>query len=167
MKSLILLLFVTFTSMSAFGAIEVSELKIDNNWKVKYKKKNWTYLYLKPMGAITPHVLESKRSGLRVILQKESHVKSNTSLDKLVKNKCNEADSFYKKQRNGSALLETISNKPVCYIEYKNSMNNIISLYVFPEINKKANYELYTFSWQSSGLENKKEVSELIAESLK
>lgn len=145
------------------AAIKKAELKIDHNWTIQYDKAQWSYLFLKPFNGISSHILESKQSRLQLILQKEQHSFANESLDLLIKNKCQEANLYYQKQRNGSAEMKTIGGQKFCYIEYKNVENKQMALFVYPKKINKYSYDLLTYSWKLKSAEERKEVTTLLS----
>jgi hypothetical protein len=154
---------LVLSSLDLRAAIKKAELKIDHNWTIQYDKAQWSYLFVKPFNSISSHILESKQSGLQLILQKEHHSFANESLDSLIKNKCLEANRYYQAQRNGSAEINTIGGQKFCYIEYKNVENKQMALFVFPKKINKYSYDLLTYSWKQKSIEEKKEVVALLA----
>lgn len=151
-----LILFVVSTNLLA----NVSTLKIDPTWKIKYDQSVWKYLFLKPTAPISSNVFEHKREKFKLILQKESHLNFSDSKD-LISEKCSEANAFYS-TKNGKALIENIKGKNFCYIEYKNSQKNIVRQYVYPDGTKKSSYELLSYAWVSDKEDTKKEVIKFI-----
>ena len=152
-----MLCLLVFLSLHLNATIKKAELKIDHNWTVEYDKAQWSYLYLKPFHTISSHILESKQSGIQLILQKEQHSFANESLDSLIKQKCQEANLYYRKQRNGSAEINTIGGKKFCYIEYKNVEDKKMALFVYPKKINKYSYDLLTYSWKSKSTKDDKE----------
>ncbi len=155
--------FLIIFSMYLSAAVPKTELKIDHNWSVQFDKKKWSYLFLKPFNGITSHILESKNSGLQLILQKEQHSFSNEPLDSLIKKKCQEANRFYQTQRNGSAKVDTVNGKSFCFIEYKNVQNKQMALFVYPKKINKYSYDLLTYTWNVKSKDEKKEVVDFLA----
>lgn len=156
-------LFATLIIMSSnCHASQLTDLKIDSKWRVKYDSKEWSYIYLKPMAGISSNVFEHRKDKIKVILQRETHSGDNSNNQKLVADKCAEAHQYYAKNFSGSAEVLTINNKRVCYIEYKNVSGELSHQFVYPEPSKTRNYDLYSYAWSSSDRKSKDTVINLL-----
>ena len=145
------LIFITSIILSTqCFASQLTNLKIDSVWRVKYDAKEWSYIYLKPSVGISSNIFEHRKEKIKIILQRETHVDNSLSSQNLVKEKCDESNKFYASNFSGSAQVMTINNKKVCYIEYKNVSGELAHQIVYPEPSKTRNYDLYSYAWNSS-----------------
>ncbi|MGZ3790059.1 MAG: hypothetical protein ACXVLQ_16095 [Bacteriovorax sp.] len=156
-KALVLLTIST----NAF-AVQLTDLKIDAKWRVKYDPKEWSYIYLKPTLGISPNIFEHRKEKIRVVLQKESHLDGTSDYQKLVESKCAEGNQYYSKKASGHAELVSINNKKICYIEFRNASGEMIHQFVYPELSKAQNYDLYSYAWKSNNDRSKEIVSHFL-----
>ncbi len=170
MKVLICLFITCFYFSSANSTLNqksLSEIKIDQSWRVKYNAEEWSYKFVKIFSGITPHIFENKKENLRLVLQKETHLGRSLQEKSFVSNKCTEAQSFYSQNKSGRAFLEKINNTETCFIEYKNESGNSIFEYVVPQVSKGNSYELYTYAWTNDSKSGKSRVHNFLKEFLK
>jgi hypothetical protein len=145
---------IVFISTNSFAA-QLTDLKISSNWKVKFNPNEWSYVYLKPLRAVSPNIFEHRKEKFNVILQKETHFDGTGDYQKLLENKCSIANESYSKSSQGFAEVVKINKKNVCYIEFKNAKGETTRQFVYPELSASKNYELYSYGWNSKNIKSK------------
>lgn len=136
---------------------EVINIKIENNWNVKYDPKVWNFFYAKPFSQISSNMFINSKEKLKLILQKETHFNGGENYHNLITNKCSEANKFYTRNKIGMANIEKINTTEICYLEYKNKNQKLIRQFVYPSSEKSKTYNLYSYGWTSE-LKNSKMV---------
>ena len=151
---LTLVVYFSVYSTCSFGE-QLTDLKIDNNWKVKYDQKEWSYVYIKPLKKVSPNLFVHKKEKIRIILQRESHISQVFDYQKILENKCAEGNQYYSRKAKGHAEVVSINKRKVCYVEFKNASGESIRQYVYPEKNNNNNYDLYSYGWNSNNEKSK------------
>ncbi len=136
-------------------AIQYTNLKIDSHWMVKYDPQEWSYIYIKPLAGVSPNLFEHKKGKIRIVLQKESHQDEVLSYKELLEKKCEEVNQYYTRKLSGFSEIITINNKKVCYLEFKNVSGEMTRQFLYPELSKNKNYDLYSYGWNSSDIKSK------------
>jgi hypothetical protein len=144
------------------SAAPLTELKIDTKWRVKYNPKEWSYLYLKPLGGVSSNIFEHRKDKIRIVLQKESHLDEISDYQKLIEKRCAESNKYYSKNASGYAEVVKVNKKNICYIEFKNAAGEIIRQFVYPDLNKPRNYDLYSYAWNSNNQKTKETVTNFL-----
>ena len=155
------------TMLMSSTAAQLTNLKIDSKWRIKYDAKEWSYIYLKPMAGISANVFENKKEKIKVILQRETHSDNVANSQNLIASKCAEAHNYYAKNFSGSAEVVVIANKKICYIQYKNVSGNLSHQFVYPEPSVSKNYDLYSYAWNSEDQKSKEVVTTFLKGILK
>ena len=160
MNVLLALLFATISTKSY--ATKLTDLKIDSKWKVKYDPAEWNYVYLKPTLNISSNIFEYRKDKIRIVLQREAHFDEAADYQKLVEKKCIEAHQYYSKKQLGHAEIVNINNKKICYIEYQNISGEMGHQFVYPELSKNKNYDIYSYGWNSNNRKSKEIVTNFL-----
>lgn len=159
--------FCLMFSLSSVFAGQLTELKIDFDWKIKYDSTEWNYTYFKEARPISGHIFEHKIEKFRLILQKETHLNPNVSNQNLVNDQCSQAHKYYSAKFGGKAQVIRLNKIETCYVEYKKTGNTLFHQFLIPENTKKASYELFSYSWNSESTHSKELVEKFLKGFLK
>jgi len=143
-----------FFALSIFFALsswanQLTDLKVDSNWKIKYDPTQWNYIYFKQASSISSNIFEHKREKIRLILQKETHLNPSPGNKNLMADECLKAHQYFSKNFNGNATKVTINSTELCYVEYKNISGDTNHEFLYPDSYKTRSYDLLTYTWKS------------------
>ncbi len=166
MKFIVLIIALSVFSTGLLAG-QLTNLKIDFDWRIKYDSSEWNYIYFKEASPVSGHIFEHKTEKFRLILQKETHINPHPSNKNLVQEQCAQANKYYFSKFNGSAQVVKLNKTDACFVEYKKNPTNVFRQYLIPENNKKTSYELFTYSWSSEGPRSKEFVEKFLKGFLK
>lgn len=168
MELVMKILFSTILLLNLFSnsaLAEIETVKLEKGINLKFNNELWKYQYVKVLSSITPHIVESKKEDLKVIIQKETHAVGTEKAQALISTKCKDADAFYKNAKQGSAKTIDINGKQACYVQLVKSEKNTYQI-LYPVNMNTSTYDLVSFAWNAADEKNFPTVKMLVGENI-